>query len=81
MRTTIDSGGRVVVPKAMRDAMGLVAGSEVDISFVGGHLEIDVPSRDFEIAMRGSVPVLTSPDPMPQLDPDLVRQVLEDGRR
>lgn len=32
MRTTIDSVGRIVVPKSLRDALGLAAGSTGDTS-------------------------------------------------
>jgi AbrB family looped-hinge helix DNA binding protein len=32
MRTTIDKAGRVVVPAALRERLGLVAGTELDIS-------------------------------------------------
>jgi len=31
MRTTIDKAGRVVIPAAIRDRAGLVAGSELEI--------------------------------------------------
>jgi AbrB family looped-hinge helix DNA binding protein len=31
MRTTIDKAGRVVIPAAIRDRAGLVAGSEIEI--------------------------------------------------
>jgi len=40
METTIDSVGRVVVPKPLRDALGLVAGSTVDISYYGAGLQL-----------------------------------------
>ncbi len=40
MQTTIDAAGRVVVPKALRDALGLTAGSTVDISIYGGGLQV-----------------------------------------
>ena len=32
MRTTIDKAGRVVIPAAVRERAGLVAGSELEIS-------------------------------------------------
>ena len=35
MRTTIDGGGRIVVPKSIRDELGLAPGNEVDIEFDG----------------------------------------------
>ncbi|PRC59378.1 AbrB family transcriptional regulator, partial [Mycobacterium sp. ITM-2017-0098] len=31
MEAVIDSGGRIVLPKQLRDALGLVPGSTVDI--------------------------------------------------
>ena len=45
MEATVDSLGRVVIPKALRDALGLMPGSKVDISSThGGALQI-VPLR------------------------------------
>lgn len=35
MRTTIDRGGRVVVPKPLRDRLGLDAGQEVEVELAG----------------------------------------------
>lgn len=32
MRTTIDKAGRVVIPAGIRDRVGLVAGSEIEIT-------------------------------------------------
>jgi AbrB family looped-hinge helix DNA binding protein len=32
MRTTIDTAGRLVVPKPLRDMLGLTGGEELDIS-------------------------------------------------
>jgi AbrB family looped-hinge helix DNA binding protein len=40
METTIDSAGRIVVPKALRDAVGLVPGSVVDVSSYGTGLAL-----------------------------------------
>ena len=45
MKTTIDSIGRIVVPKALRDALGLRAGSTVDISRYGAGLQSASPPR------------------------------------
>jgi AbrB family looped-hinge helix DNA binding protein len=42
MRTTIDRAGRVVVPKSLRDRLGLVAGAEVELSESGGQLVLSV---------------------------------------
>ena len=40
MKTSIDAAGRVVVPKPLRDALGLTAGSTVDISRYGAGLTL-----------------------------------------
>ena len=40
MEAVIDSGGRVVLPKHLREALGLAAGSTVDISAYGDGLRI-----------------------------------------
>jgi len=43
MRATIDAVGRIVVPKPLRDALGLTPGAAVDISRYGPGLQL-VPS-------------------------------------
>lgn len=40
MEAVIDSAGRVVLPKQLRDALGLAPGAKVDISAYGGGLHI-----------------------------------------
>lgn len=45
MRATIDGAGRLVVPKALRDELGLSAGTEVDCEARDGEIRISVPSR------------------------------------
>jgi len=40
MESTVDAVGRVVVPKAIRDALGLVQGTRVDISLYGMGIQI-----------------------------------------
>ena len=40
MQTTIDAAGRIVVPKALRDQLGLTPGSTVDISVYGAALAV-----------------------------------------
>ena len=44
MRTTIDGAGRVVVPKRIRDAAGLIGGAEVEIEWDGEAVRLSVPA-------------------------------------
>lgn len=45
MRTTIAAAGRIVVPKALRDELGLGPGTELELCARDGRLEVAVPSR------------------------------------
>jgi len=80
MRTTIDSAGRIVVPKSLRDAMGLDAGVELDVMFTDGHLEIDFAPATVRVDETG-LPRLLADRDMPALSEDVVRATLEGTRR
>lgn len=49
MQTTIDRAGRVVVPKELRDRLGLSAGSRIEIREEGAGLRIDIVASDLVI--------------------------------
>jgi AbrB family looped-hinge helix DNA binding protein len=51
MRTTIDRAGRLVVPKALRDRLGLLPG-EVEITADGASLRVE-PIFDDSLVERG----------------------------
>lgn len=42
--TTIDPAGRIVIPKRLRDELGLKAGEKIELSAVDGRLEIGRPT-------------------------------------
>ncbi|MGH2703917.1 MAG: AbrB/MazE/SpoVT family DNA-binding domain-containing protein [Actinomycetota bacterium] len=81
MKSTIDSGGRVVIPKPIRDRLGLVPGTTVDVAEREGHIEIapaETPMRLVEVA---GVLVAESAEHLPPLTDDIVRETLERTRR
>lgn len=45
MVTTIDSAGRVVIPKALRAAAGLRGGEKIEIQLVGDRIELTAAPR------------------------------------
>lgn len=49
METTLDSVGRIVVPKQLRDALGLVPGSKVDVSLYGAGLQLVPTGRTAQL--------------------------------
>lgn len=82
MRTTIDKAGRVVVPKGMRDELGLAGGAEVEIALVDGRIEIEPIPTPVTLVQDESGYWIARPDrPMPALTQEMVRDVLEQIRR
>ena len=78
METTIDMAGRLVIPKAIRDEVGLAPGSEVRIVSRDGRVEIEPLARPFAIAKKGPFAVIEQPPEVPALTQ---RQVSETLRR
>ncbi len=60
MQATVDQVGRIVVPKALRDRLGLVAGSIVDISLYGDGLHVAPGGRTARLERRDGVLVAVS---------------------
>lgn len=81
MKTTIDNAGRIVVPKALRMALGLEAGQELEISAGEGRLEIEIAASPMKLAKRGKGVVAIPVSELPALTADQVRQTLERTRR
>jgi len=59
METTIDAAGRIVVPKPLRDELGLAAGTKIDISIYGTGLSIIPVSRTATLVMENGHLVAT----------------------
>lgn len=78
MEATIDSVGRIVVPKALRDALGLVAGSTVDISRYGSGLQLVPAGRTARLVEEAGVLVATGET---TIDDEDVFSLIDSGRR
>jgi AbrB family looped-hinge helix DNA binding protein len=81
MRTTIDAAGRIVVPKALRDELGLTGGQELEIVARDGRLEVEVPPAVVHLERRGPVVVAVPEANLPGLTAGQVRETLERTRR
>lgn len=81
MRTTIDKAGRIVVPKPMRDELGLAGGEEVEIVLADGRIEIEPVKTHIRLERKRGRLVGVSDREMPILTAEQVRDVLERLRR
>lgn len=81
MKVTIDAAGRVVIPKALRDAVGLRAGQPLEIAERDGRLEIAPAATPMRLVDEGEGAAAVADDDMPVLTADVVRETLERIRR
>lgn len=81
MRTTIDTAGRVVVPKSLRERLGLSGGQEVEVIERDGHIEIEPAPTPMRLRRKGRARVLETDRAMPVLTAAMVRDTLEQVRR
>lgn len=77
MKTTIDAAGRIVVPKAIRESVGLAGGSQVEIREVDGLIEIEPVATEFRVVKRGGIPVAVADRPIPMATDEEFRETLE----
>lgn len=81
MRTAIDSAGRVVIPKPLRDRLGLDRGRVVEIREREGRIEIEPAATPMSLVRRAGGRVAVPKDPLPTLTDEIVRAALERTRR
>jgi AbrB family looped-hinge helix DNA binding protein len=78
MEVTVDSVGRILVPKALREALGLRPGATVDVSRYGSGLQIVPAGRTASLVREGGVLVAHSTT---EIDDDVVFGLIDAGRR
>lgn len=77
METTIDGAGRLVVPKALRERLGLTAGATVVLTETEGGVEIRPRPIDADVVRKGGVYVVQPREPLPPTTDGDVRRATE----
>lgn len=78
METTVDQVGRIVIPKPLRDRLGLLPGAIVDVSEYGGGLHISMQGRTARLERRTGKLVAVSTT---RVTDDDVLALIDAGRR
>lgn len=82
MRTTIDTAGRVIVPKHLRVRLGLSGGTEVEVGERDGAVEIRPVGREVILSQDShGAAVLTAPAGTPALTDEDVFRAIDDTRQ
>ncbi len=78
MEAVIDQAGRIVLPKAIRDALGLLPGTKVDISPYGAGAQIVPAGRTARLIEENGVLVAAGETPV---DDDILFALIDAGRK
>jgi AbrB family looped-hinge helix DNA binding protein len=81
MRSAIDRAGRVVIPKPLRDRLGLSRGRPVDIRERDGRIEIEPAVTPMTLVRRAGGVTAVPKEKLPPLTDEMVRDTLERTRR
>jgi AbrB family looped-hinge helix DNA binding protein len=81
MRVAIDAVGRLVVPKPLRDELGISAATELELVARDGVLELSVADAAAHVEARGGTPVIALSEPAAPLTSEDVRAAIEHVRR
>jgi AbrB family looped-hinge helix DNA binding protein len=81
MRITIDPVGRLVVPKALRDELGIIGATELEIEARDGVIELAVADVAARVEERAGGVVIATDAPMKPLTVTDVRAAIDRTRR
>lgn len=77
----MDAAGRVVIPKALRLALGFKPGQALEARALDGRLELEIAPTPMKLKRRGKGVVAVPQEKLPPLTSEQVRETLERVRR
>ena len=79
MKVTIDSGGRLLLPKNLRDSTGLLPGTQVDVSVYGGGVQLTPGGRTARLERDADGRLVAVSDTV--VTDDVLFALIDAGRR
>ena len=80
IKTTIDSAGRLVVPKPIREAAGIGPGDPLIVAYRDGRIEIEPAPREVRIEQRDGFRIAEPAGAYETLTQDTVHKTRDDVR-
>lgn len=80
IQTTIDSAGRLVLPKTVRDEAGILPGMALRVSVQDGRIEIEPVAREVRIVQKGPLRIAVPLEEGPALTEEAVERVRREIR-
>jgi AbrB family looped-hinge helix DNA binding protein len=81
MRVAIDGVGRLVIPKRLRDELGVRGPTELELTAVDGRLEVTVADVQARVEDRDGFPVIVTDEPMAPMSNAEAAEAVERVRR
>jgi AbrB family looped-hinge helix DNA binding protein len=81
MRVTIDAVGRLVIPKALRDELGVRGPTDLELTAADGRLELTVADVPAHVEERDGFPVIVADRPIEPMSVAETRAAVERVRR
>jgi AbrB family looped-hinge helix DNA binding protein len=80
IETTIDSAGRLVLPKTIREEVGILPGMTLRITVLEGKIEIEPVPRQVRILQKGPLRIAVPVEEGPALTDETVQRVRREIR-
>lgn len=81
MKTTMDAAGRVVIPKSLRERLGLNGGEVLELREREGRIELEPAATPMALAKTKGGLAAVPERRLPPLTDEVVRDTLERSRR
>jgi bifunctional DNA-binding transcriptional regulator/antitoxin component of YhaV-PrlF toxin-antitoxin module len=81
MRVAIDGVGRLVVPKSLREELGIEGPTDLELTAADGRLELTVADVPARVEDRDGLPVIVTEASMAPMDVAEARTAVERVRR